>query len=190
MRLISRLLTCLLWWRLPAKSQRLRDVADEIISINLKSPPIFTIAAVCVLIGGGAVHAADVPPVKDGGAIGVDVSPQIVLMVAGVGLLLSWIGGKVDWKALLAKLPRPTPTTSAGVVKPAALSEVTTVDAKQAKDRLDVVLSKVDELAATRLWLQQTEDAVRKEIASVRSAADMMEARLNGQPSTAAETRS
>ena len=124
------------------------------------------------------------------GAIGFNIAPQTLLLVAGLGLMLSWIGGKVDWKALLSKLLKANLPPSVVAGKPQALADPTTLDAKQAKDRLDVVLCKVDELAATRLWLQQTEDAVRKEIASVRTAADLMEARLNGQSSTATEARS
>ncbi len=113
----------------------------------------------------------------------------LAALAAGVGLVASWISGKIDLKALLAalaaKFPQPvTPT----VVKP-ALTPATTNDVKLAHDRLAVVAAKVDELATTRIWLQQTEAAIRDEIASVRACADAMEARLKASP-PAPETRS
>lgn len=127
-----------------------------------------------------------------GNLFGVPVDGKLLLILLGVGLIVSWLGEKVDLKALIAKFwpSTPSPLVPVTPVKTPSLGAATTNDVKLANDRLAVVLAKVDELASTRLWLQQTEDAVRKEIASVRACADAMEARLNSQAPNAVEPRS
>lgn len=112
---------------------------------------------------------------------------MLAALSAGIALIASWLTGKTSFKEFLAKafaLFQTSPTT-VPVVKPPAITPTTTSDVKLASDRLAVVSAKVDELATTRIWLQQTEDAIRKEIASVRACADAMEARLKA--STPAE---
>ena len=95
-----------------------------------------------------------------------------LLLAIGIGLVLSWVAGHVDLKAILSKYwPKPSQPSLAS-------------PAKVAKGRLDLVLAKVEELTSTRQWMQQTEESLRQEIASVRACADEMEAKLNRQSAT------
>ncbi len=108
----------------------------------------------------------------------------LAALSAGIALIASWLGGKTSFTDFLAKawsIFQPSATT-VPATRPHAITPTTTSDVKLATDRLAVVAAKVDELATTRIWLQQTEDAIRKEIASVRACADAMESRLKASP--------
>ena len=122
----------------------------------------------------------------------VHIDTNILLGLLGIGLIVSWLGGKLDLKAVIAKFVQASsadrPPSAAH--KPTSLGATTANDVKLAIDRLAIVTAKVDEMESTRRWLKQAEDDVRKEIALVRSCADAVESRLTSLKSSPGESPS
>lgn len=112
------------------------------------------------------------------------IDQKTLLLFAGATMLLIWSGGKVDLRNLIlqgAKWLQPKPVDPQPQPPGPNALTIDVESTKVGSDRLSEVMSRVDTLASTRIWVDQSEQALRKEIAAVRLWADTQEAKLQNQ---------